>query len=137
MIQVGDVVFHEKSCKDGLKRIRGKELNNHHYRGEVVERALNNTIKIKWNSSAGGPSGEKEGQVSFRFYPVSQFYKTRNHTNFEKIPQEEASTEHTQESPQEDPQNDVQETGTTPIWSRKDRPKKRRHRAKNLDASEE
>lgn len=58
MLKVGDTVFHQKSRKDGLKRLRGKNLASHHYRGEVIERALNNTIKIKWNSDCGGPDGE-------------------------------------------------------------------------------
>lgn len=113
-------------------------MDNHHYRGEVVERALNNTIKIKWNSSSGGPSGEKEGQVSSCFYPVSKFYKIRNHTNMEQIPQEESSTTALPESSQVNPQSTVQAVGVTPIRSRKDRPKKRRRvaeEAENLNSS--
>lgn len=146
MIKVGDIVFHQNSRKQGMKRLRGLELNTHCFRGEVVERALNNTIRIKWLNDVGGPTiDENEGEIS-KFYPVSHFYKPRTSSSHETEKETKTEVVNTEEDqPEKNPETDTDEhsetqpqeqskvrlNGITPVRSRKThkRPVKRRRLA--------
>jgi hypothetical protein len=97
MLQPGDIVYHVKSLRDGVRRIRGPDLDNRSYEAVVVERTANHRIRVKWTTPAGGPKKAPQGSLSV-FLPVGHFCKDRG------APVEDAEEE-TEENPadSEDP----------------------------------
>ncbi len=73
-LAVDDVVWHVKGRNVGLKRKRGEEARDQEMRGVILERARNNRVKIQWITK--GPSGEKPGSISSKWYPVSDLQKS-------------------------------------------------------------
>lgn len=124
-------MFHEKIQKEGLKHLRGQELNNHHFRAVVTCRSLNNTIRVKWNSPSGGPDGEKEGDSPLAFFPVIKFYKVHTIVVNEQHASETEEIEEPQAEAEPQPEQEpsiVQKQSTTIIHSRANRPKTKRRR---------